>query len=189
MLIIELGKEELFDESTNTFVKCKPTTVRLEHSLISVAKWEAIHEKPFIPKSNNDPPKTKNELYSYVKCMVIGTITEEALYILWTCYGSYIDAYIHSESTATVIKKDDSTVKHTRREFITSELIYFWMITYNIPFEAQRWHLNRLLTLIEICNIKNNPQSKNKGKMSKAELRRQRNLLNAKRRSQLNSSG
>lgn len=185
MLVITIDEQELYDENTETFIVVRPTTVKLEHSLISVSKWESIHEKPFIP-SHRDDVKTQAENVSYIECMVIGDISREILSILVSNYISDIFDYISAPSTATKINKKPGGKQS--REYISSELIYYWMIAYSIPWEAQKWHFNRLLTLIEICNIKQQPPKKATTK-SKADMARARHELNKRRREELGTRG
>lgn len=180
MLIIDIKNERLYNEETNSFTTPKPITVRLEHSLISVSKYESIWEVPFLPRNKNDT-KTNDQVESYIKCMVIGEVPEYVYKILLLKYADDIVSYIQSPSTATTINKNEPP--KTNRQFVTSELIYSWMIALNIPFEAQRWHLNRLLTLIEVCNANNKKPSK----ANKSSVLRKRRELNRQRLAQINS--
>lgn len=178
-LIIEA--EELFDEKTKEFIPAgENLVIDLEHSLISLSKWESEYQKPFLSTDN----KTSKEIFGYLKAMVITpNVNLESLY---KCSQKNIDdiqQYINSPQSATTF----GLMPETRgpRESITSELIYYWMIGFNIPFECQYWHLNRLFSLIRICNIKNSP----KKKMSRRELAEQNARLNMERRKQLGTSG
>lgn len=179
MLTIVIPSGEQYDPVNNLFINTKEQTLTLEHSLVSVSKWEAKWHKPFISKEN----KTLEETIDYIKCMTITQNVDPNVY-------NFIDndiikrvyKYIDAPMTATTFSKDNSPPS---REIITSELIYYWMISLNIPVEFQKWHLNRLLTLIKVCSIKNSP----KKKMSKRELMSRNRTLNASRRKNLNSRG
>lgn len=182
MLVIKLEERELFNPASSEFVAFKSRTVRLEHSLISISKWEAIWEKPFILKPDMSP-HTNEQLKSYIQCMIIGDVPHNVVDVLWTNHGNNIQAYIESSSTATVVNKNKGGKKGG--QFVTSELIYYWMIEFNIPFETERWHLNRLLTLIDVCNASRMKQNK----PSRKDLMAQRRALNSQRRQALGSSG
>lgn len=180
MLEITIPDTELFDDSKQEFIHVKEQTLRLEHSLVSLAKWESKWHKSFI---NNQQP-TREESLDYIKCM---TLTQNVDPNVYNCitnkHISEVNKYIEDPMTATVI--NDPNNKGNNREQITAEIIYYWMIALNIPVEFQKWHLNRLLTLIRVCNIKNTPPKK----MSRAEIMRRNTELNAARRKQLNSKG
>ena len=179
MLTIKIPKGEQYDPVNNLFIETKEQTLVLEHSLVSVSKWESKWQKPFISKED----KTAEEIIDYIKCMTLTQNVNEYVYNLID--NSIIDEvykYIDSPMTATTFSKDNSPPS---REIITSELIYYWMISLNIPVEFQKWHLNRLLTLIKVCSIKNAPAKK----MSKREIMSRNKALNASRRKALNSKG
>lgn len=180
MLTVCILPIEKWDERKNEFVYTKGGTLQLEHSLVSISKWESRWNTPFLTKDK----KTPEQLLDYIKCMTItqnvssdvfDNIPKETL--------NKIVAYINSPMTATTFSQRET--KSGSREIITSELIYYWMIYYGIPFECQKWHLNRLLTLIRICNIKNQPTKK----MGKKELLSRNAQLNAARRKKLNTRG
>ena len=180
MLEITIPATELWDEINEEFITTKEQTLRLEHSLVSLSKWESKWCKPFLSKTN----KTDEEMLDYVRCM---TLTQNVPYEVYRCLTDdnihKIYEYIDAPMTATWFN-DDNT-KGTSREQTTSELIYYWMIALNIPFECQKWHLNRLLTLIRVCNIKNQPPKK----MSKRDIMSRNAALNAARRNRLNTKG
>lgn len=180
MLKISIPSFELFDSLSNQFLQIKGQTLQLEHSLVSLSKWEAKWHKPFL--SNED--KTNEEIIDYIRCM---TITQNVNPIVYSGLTSEnldeISAYINDSNTATWFK--DRNNYRGSREIITSEVIYWWMIALNIPPEYQKWHLNRLLTLIRVCNEKNNPPKK----MSRKELARHNHSLNEARKRALNSHG
>jgi hypothetical protein len=182
MLQITTKPVELFDDETNTFIipTTKPQTLQLEHSLVSLSKWESKWVKPFLTNSN----KTDEETIDYIRCMTITQNVDPEIYKDVT--KENIDAvslYINLPMTATTFAKDEKRV--INREIITAEIIYYWMIALQIPFECQKWHLNRLLTLINVCNIKNQPAKK----MSKKELLSRNRSLNESRKAALNTTG
>lgn len=171
---------EGWDEEKNEFVEPKMQVLQLEHSLVSLSKWESKWCKPFLSKNN----KTSEEMLDYIKFMTITQNVKPDVYNHLTSENiEAINKYIESPMTATTFT-EDKTSKHNR-EIITSELIYYWMVALQIPFECQKWHLNRLITLIRVCNVKNAPPKK----MSKREIMSRNAALNAARRKQLNSKG
>lgn len=181
MLRIEvpIGDEE-WDEATETFMAEKTVTLELEHSLVSISKWESKWCKAFLSRQE----KTSEETLDYIKCMAISEDVDPDIYTRLTNENmKQINTYIEAPMTATYFS--DQKSKGGSREVITSELIYYWMIALQIPFECQHWHLNRLLTLVRVCNIKNQPPKK----MSKREITSRNAALNAARRQQLNSRG
>lgn len=179
MLKITIPGIELFDEAKNEFVSSKEQNLTLEHSLVSLSKWESKWCKPFL--SNE---KTVEETIDYVRCMTITQNVDHDIYNFLTNENlNEVKQYIDSEMTATTFKPDEN--KKTNREIITAEVIYYWMIALNIPFECQKWHLNRLLTLINVCSIKNSPPKK----MNSRELLSRNAAINAARRNALNSKG
>lgn len=186
MLTINVTPKEAFDEKTNTFTKTEGCTLCLEHSLVSISKWEAKWHKPFL----GDSQKTDEELKSYIKCMTITQKVKDEVYeTLSSSELKTINDYIGDSMTATTFSNRRQVEGQATRksEIITSELIYYWMVAYQIPFECQRWHLNRLLTLIKICSIKNDTGKNNK--MSKKAILSNNAALNAARRKQSGSKG
>lgn len=174
------GEAELYDESRSEFITQGDVNLVLEHSLISLSKWESIFEKPFL----NDEEKTTEETLAYIEAMivtpdfppeVISRMTEDNL--------DEIDTYINAKRTATWFSEDPNGKKSS--ETITSELIYYWMVALNIPHEFESWHLNRLLTLIRVCSVKNAPAKE----QSAAQMAAERRALNAQRKAELNTSG
>ena len=180
MLQIKVPASELWDEKSNVFTNTKETILVLEHSLISISKWEAKWHKAFLGKEE----KTTEEVIDYIKCMTLTQNVDDNVYNALTNENiESINNYINDPHTATVIYEDPNGPKN--KETITSELIYYWMITLNIPFECQKWQLNRLLTLIRVCNIKNKPPKK----MSERQIMSRNAALNAARRKRLNTKG
>lgn len=178
-ITIPLGSEE-WDEVKEEFVEPKTITLQLEHSLVSLSKWESKWRKAFLSKV----AKTDEETIDYIKCMTITQNVNPEVYNYLTNNNiKRIYEYINAPMTATVFSED--TPGKRNNEIVTSELIYYWMIALNIPFECQKWHLNRLLTLVKVCNIKNTPPKKR----SRRELMSRNAALNAARRKQLNSRG
>lgn len=172
--------QEGWDEQKQEFVEPKVQVLQLEHSLVSLSKWESKWCKPFLSKSN----KTSEEILDYIKCMTVTQNVKPEIYDHLTRENiDQINAYIEAPMTATTFT-DDKTGKNSR-EIVTSELIYYWMIALQIPPEYQKWHLNRLLTLIRVCNVKNAPPKK----MSKRDIMSRNAQLNAARRKQLNTKG
>lgn len=179
MLEIILPEIEQWDERKQEFVYGKELKLQLEHSLVSLRKWESKWCKPFLGKGE----KTQEETLDYIKCMTITqNVKPETYNRLTKEHIDQIIAYIGAPMTATTFSK---TNERPSREIVTAELIYYWMIALNIPPEYQKWHLNSLLTLIRVCNIKNTPPKKR----SKRDIMSQNAALNAARRRQLNSKG
>lgn len=171
---------EQYDEKREEFVPAKTQTLQLEHSLVSISKWESKWCKSFLSKNN----KTDEEIVDYIKCMTLTQNVNPEVYDHLTQDNiQRIRDYIDSPMTATVFSEDKTSKNN--REVVTSELIYYWMISLNIPFECQKWHLNRLLTLIRVCNIKNSPPKKR----SRRDIMSRNAELNAARRKQLNTRG
>ena len=183
-IIVPARKEhDLWDEERQEFIPIPATKeqkLQLEHSLIALSKWESKWCKPFFSKIE----KTNEEVIDYIRCMTITTnVKPEIYYALTNKNITEVMNYINADMTATTFS--DKKRGNGSREKITSELIYYWMIAFNIPFECEKWHLNRLLTLIRICEIKNEPQKK----MSKGELASRNRALNAARKAKLQSHG
>ena len=181
MLRITIPAIELYDEINEEFVSSKEQQLQLEHSLVSLSKWEAKWCKPFLTKEN----KTFEETVDYVKCMTLTQNVDPKAYgAINTKIVNEINKYIDAPMSATVLPAND-TPGPKNPEQVTSELIYYWMVMFNIPFECQKWHLNRLLMLINICNIKNSP----KKKTNPQEIMSRNKALNEQRRAQLNTKG
>lgn len=171
---------EGWDEQKQEFVEPKTVTLRLEHSLVSLSKWESKWCKPFLSSAE----KTYEETIDYIKCMTLTQNVDPDVYTHLSKENiQEINDYIQAPMTATTFTEDKT--KSRNQEIITSELIYYWMIALQIPSEYQKWHLNRLMTLILVANIKNAPPKK----MSRREVMSRNAALNAARRQQMNSRG
>lgn len=181
MLSITIPAKETYDESKNQFIIVeKAQTLLLEHSLLSLSRWESKWCKAFLGKQE----KTDEELLDYIRCMTITpNVNPEVYYRLTRENIAAINQYINAPMTATTFH--DVGGGPMNRDTITSELIYYWMIAMNIPVEFQKWHLNRLITLIRVCNIKSSPPKK----MSQSEIMRRNKALNEARKAQLNTRG
>lgn len=181
LTIIVLG-DEYFNDDTAEFETHGDIVLELEHSLVSLSKWESKFQKPFLGSGT----KTPEEIFCYIEHMIVTPNLPPEVFSRFTQQNlDAINAYIESKESATTF--GEMPERKGKNEVITSELIYYWMVAFNIPFEVERWHLNRLFALIRICNIKNS-NSKPK-KMSKHELAQRNRELNAKRRQELGTSG
>lgn len=180
MLSITVPDTELFNEAEQRFYMVKGCTLQMEHSLVSVAKWESKWKKPFLGGGK----KTSEEVTDYLKCM---TITQNVNPYIYRCLTNEnlekIRDYIDDPMTATTVNHQQK--RTTNREILTAEIIYYYMIALNIPFECQKWHLNRLFMLIRVCSIKNSTQKK----MPKSEYLAHRRALNEQRKKALNTHG
>ena len=180
MLNITVLGTEMFDEASQEFVTLGDFDLVLEHSLVSLSKWESIYEKPFLAEGE----KTTEEVVGYIKAMnLTPEVPEEIFYKLSEENISDVNTYIDAKMTATWFSDAPGAPKS--REVITAEVIYYWMIAFQIPFECERWHLNRLFTLIRVCSIK---QAKPE-KMSRAEIAARNRELNTQRRAQWKTKG
>lgn len=183
MLKIVIPSREFVNSETYEIKEIKGQTIQLEHSLISLSKWESKWKKPFL---NQKEPRTVAETIDYVRCMTLTQNVNPLVYhSIDNTIMERINTYINDPMTATTFSKAQKARGGINREIVTSELIYYWMISLEIPFECQKWHLNRLLTLIEVCNIKSTPAKK----MSRREQAREWAAINAARRSKLGSKG
>lgn len=180
MLQVTIPATEQWDESTESFINSKEQKLLLEHSLVSVAKWESKWNKPFLSYSEK---LTREESIDYIRCMTLNKDVDPDIYKrIPNNIMEKISEYISAPMSATILPKEKG---RGSREPVTSELIYYWMVALTIPFECQKWHLNRLINLIGICNIKNAPPKKR----SKREIMSRNAALNASRRKRLNSRG
>lgn len=182
MLPITIPAGEFFDNETQTFIYTKKQELLLEHSLVSLSKWESKWKKPFLKK---DYKMTREETRDYIRCMTITQNVDPNVYKAIT--NDIIDKvseYIEDSMTATWFKEEKT--KKANNEVVTAEVIYWWMITLNIPFKCEKWHLNRLLTQIRVCEAKNNAPQK---KTNQREWASERRAINAARRKRLGTKG
>lgn len=182
MLQVVVPSSEYYDEVKNEFIPVKGQVLQLEHSLVSISKWEAKWKKPFL---TNDQ-KSSEEVLDYIKCMTLTQNVNPMIYysIPSGALKEILD-YISDPMSATVIRESNVGPKSRRSETVTSELIYYWMVALQIPFECQKWHFNRLMNLIRICEIKNTPPKKR----SQADIMRSNTALNNARRAALHTKG
>lgn len=180
MLKIHVPSSEFFNERTSEFVTIPGVVLELEHSLASLSKWESKWEKPFLVSEE----KTTQETLSYIKMMNVSSdVPDEIFSAMTSAHLSQINEYINAKQTATWFAKDQG--RKTTGETLTSELLYYMMTALQIPFvPCEHWHLNRLITLIRVCNEKNSPK-----KMNRREAGARQRALNAQRRASLNTSG
>lgn len=179
MLVLRVPETELYDSSKNLFTNYKECTLTLEHSLMSISKWESKWHKPYF----NSKEKSIDEIRDYIRCMTISQIPDDLVFDRLSADNiRQINDYIQDPMTATTFRESQNK---KGKEILTSEIIYYLMIAYGIPFECQKWHINKLFTLIKVCEIKNSPPKK----MSKSDIFKQNKELNAYRRSVLNSKG
>lgn len=178
MLEIELEELEAWDDKKQEFVVLKNEVVCLEHSLKSISEWEAKWKVPFLDTT----PRTKQMILDYVSCMVVSEVPKGFLERLKTRDFSRIQEYIDDSRTASWISSEDNTNDGSK---VTSELIYYWMVTAGIPFSAEEWHLNRLMMLIKIYGEKNKPEKKR----SREDILERNRELNEKRRREMGTNG
>lgn len=174
MLKITVPGGEFYDESRNRFVTVPKTNLQLEHSLVSISKWESIWRRSYF----NSPPQTDKERRDYIRCMTMTQNVNPDVYdSISKKQMNQIFAYCESPMTATTVSAKPDPSK--KRKIVTSELVYYWMIEYGVPFDpCEKWHINRLMMLLTVCSEKNKPQKK----MSKAELAAHHRAVNAARR-------
>lgn len=180
MLMIDIPAIETFVEETNEFISTQHTVLQLEHSLVSLAKWESKWHKPFLGNAYKHEEKTDEEVLDYIRCMTVNRNVDENIYKhLPPDVIIKINEYIRDPMTATTVGSIDNSPRS--RETVTSELIYYWMIKFGVPMECQKWHLNRLMKLIEVCIAKESPPQKMSDK--------QRAALNNARRAKYKTRG
>lgn len=174
MLKLLVPGREWFDDSREEFMQTESCTLMLEHSLLSISKWEAKWKTPFL---SDKEPRTREQSIDYVRCMTLNRNVDSIVYYNITPQlMKEINAYIEDNKTATFIKRRKPSHSPIK-EVVTSELIYYWMVSYNIPFECQKWHLSRLLMLIDVCAFKNEAPPK----MTPNEILKRNAALNAAR--------
>lgn len=192
MLKITIPKVEIFDNEKQEFIEAvkKDTVIKLEHSLISLQKWEAIHHKAFLSKR----PKTRQETIDYIKCMCLHEVDDDKIFdYIPTKELDRVAGYIENPMSATVFAEDTlSENKYIKKkdEILTAEKIYYWMIALNIPQEFKKWHLNQLINLIKLVSLENERiNNKGKRRRSDSEILRDYDRINEMRRKQLNTKG
>lgn len=190
MLHITVPKKEWFKEDTCEFLYSEETSLTLEHSLISLHKWESKYKKPFL---NTKKVLTNQELITYAQCMLISPKTVDPL--VWLALSlsqellNQIAEYVNDPMTATWFRNDPESNKKTfSSDIVTSEIIYYWMIKLNIPIEFEKWHLNQLMTLIQVIEEKDKEASekakgKKRSRMTSAQLSSRRALNEARKKS------
>lgn len=181
MLLISVPEGELFNNQTSTYIYTKKTDLKLEHSLISISEWEKKWKKPYLAPGS----KTYMETVDYVRCMTINKGVDENVYFALTKKNiEDIQSYINDTMTATTVPKNNGP---SSKEVLSSELIYYYMIQNQIPFDCEKWHLNRLLTLIEVCSFKNIPPDKRK--MPTNEIYARNKAINEARKAKYKTRG
>lgn len=181
-LTIVIPEKEMYNEITNEFFYTKGAKLKLEHSLVSISKWESIWKKPFISKDE----RTKEETISYIKCMNLTQNVDDSVFFGLTNKNiEQVNQYISDPMTATWFS-EETKKKGGNSRIVTSELVYYWMIALNIPMECQKWHFNRLITLIQVCNEESKTSNK---KMSKRELMSRNRSINEARKAALHTRG
>lgn len=181
MLKITIPGINGWDPYKEEFVETKETTLILEHSLISLQKWEAKWHKPYLKEKE----KTAEEILDYIKCMTLTQNVDPEVYShIPEKEIEKIAHYIEDPMTATTFS-NSGPGGSGRGEVVTAEIIYYWMIALNIPMEYRKWHLNQLLTLIRVCEIKNSPGKK----MSSRDINARNKSLNAQRKAMLHTHG
>ena len=177
MLEITLDEIEFYDPRQEIFFYTRPQIVKLEHSLISISKWESKWEKPYFPGPGHPGISGYVEEVEYISCMIIGNNKDVPSNVLFERHGEEIFNYIENPYSGTKIYRVEN--RPIKQQTITSEIIYYWMIKFGIPFECEKWHFNRLLTLLDVCNVKESAKS---NKMSGFESAKYRQELNKARR-------
>lgn len=176
---ILIPKQTLWDEQNEKFIEIEEQTIILEHSLKAIRKWECKWKKSYL----STPQKTVEEALDYLKCMTVNKVDPMAYLALTEEDAIAIKDYMQDPMTATTI---NSINKDSKNEIITAEIVYYWMIAQNIPWQFENWHINQLMMLIQVCSIKNDPKPK---KVNRRDLAASNRDLNAKRRAALHSKG
>lgn len=175
MLKIVMNTEEFWDDELQEFYTVPGRTVYLEHSLFSISKWESKWHKSY---TENCKELSHDETLDYIRCMIVGDeeFDDYSIALLYLRHGKEINDYINDPMTATTVSNNGQ--KSAQRKMVTSELVYYWMFSQQIPMECEHWHFNRLMTLIRVFNAESGPQKK----MSKQEIFEQNRALNAARK-------
>jgi hypothetical protein len=182
VLTIRVPGVEWFDDVKQEFIASNEVVLELEHSLVSLSKWESKWETPFL----SDAEKTVEQTLSYIQMMSSKEISPDVLNRLTNENFKSINDYINAKMTATWFSDEGANQDGGRNgEVVTAELIYYWMVALNIPFECEEWHLTRLFTLIKVTNKKNTPGQK----MSRKDIMARNRALNAKRLAEYGTTG
>lgn len=179
MLVLNIGEAEAYDDEKQEFVMIGGTRLEFEHSLSSLSKWESTYEKPFLAGD-----KTREETLGYIQLMCLTPNVPDEVWQTITPENIHtVQNYIEAKMTATWFPEEKNSPG--ARDVITAEIIYYWMVSLNVPFECETWHLNRLLTLIKVINKKNQPEKK----MSRRDIAVRNRQLNAQRKAQMGTRG
>ena len=179
MLSIKLPENEVFDDNAAKFVRQPELVLQLEHSLLSISKWESAYEKPFLKSER----MSQAELLYYIQCMRLDDGHISDLLRLNEKDFKRIGEYMNAKNSSTTFYEPEESGR-SRGETITSELVYYWMVTFQIPFEAETWHFQRLMALIKICSVKNSNK-----KVRRRDVAAQNRALNAQRLAQNGGRG
>ena len=183
MFQLKIPEIEYYNEQTSMFFTYPSIELNLEHSLVSLSKWESFYEKPFITTAD----KTPEEFLAYANMMILDDLKgdQNPIKFLRNEDVLALSEYIQSNQTATWFNERPGSTQRNQSETVTAEIMYYWMVAHSIPFECQYWHLNRLITLVKVCNLK---QEKPK-KMSRRDVMSKNAALNAQRRAAAGSKG
>lgn len=185
MLKLVIPALELFDEKNNLFINQDEVTLELEHSLVALAKWESKWEKPFLGSDE----KSTEETLDYLRCMTLNPdVPPEVYRRINDDHMAQVNKYLEAKMSATWFtepKVSGNAPVRRSRETITAEIIYYWIVALQLDWEVQHWHLNRLFTLIKVCNQKNAPEKKR----PKRDMVAERQRLNAERKAAMKTQG
>lgn len=180
MLKITIPGGELYDEVNERFIYIEPYDLKLEHSLSSLSKWESKWEIPFL----GNQERTNEQTIDYIRCMTLTEDVPESIYGRLTSENiEAISAHISAKMSATWFSESETS--KVSKKVITAEIIYYWMVQASIPIELENWHINKLLTLIQVCSRENQPEKK----LSRAEVMDRNRKLNEARKAQLKTKG
>lgn len=188
-LTITVPAKEYYVEKLNQFRYEKERTLTIEHSLISIKKWEQKYHRSFF---NDKDKKTSEEMMDYVRCMALGTVDPMTYVMLTRENIQEISDYINDPMTATTfkdIKLEGESGNSKRNKIITSEIVYYWMTQLNIPPEYAKWHINQLITLIRVSNEEQKKLNGGGKKIPKKGLTNRNAAINAANRKRFNSKG
>ena len=187
MIQIVVPKSEVFDNTNQIFRRVtKETTLQLEHSLISLQKWEARWHTPFLVKKG----KTLEQTIDYIRCMCLTpNVKEDVFYCIPKSEMTRIANYIDDPMTATTVTtRGKGPGPKKKNKIVTAEVIYYWMISLNIPNEYRKWHLNQLLMLIRVINAENASNDPN-NKRKKHEVLADYRAINEANKKRFNTKG